>query len=224
MGISTDSNFKYNAKGDWITSCNRNHLERHVRKGGEVFDSIGKQIAGKFVDGMMLSQDFAQLALLHRFNKDDLIWIISSVTAAGLDGDIPNPCVQDGSPRLLGCVLLQNQFFLERIMTNANRLMNNDEFVESVINGRFKKGYADASNQVKTANLRTEAIMEASVSVGKVCYEQVSAANGPPPDFVVESGGTGVATAKPPGGCGCASLIILGFTLGAATTMWALSP
>ncbi len=223
MGISTDSTFKYNAKGDWITSCNRNHLLQHIRKGGEVFDSVGKQIAGQFVDGMMMSKDFAELALSHRFNKDDLIWIIIFITAAGIDGEIPNPCVQDAMPRLLGCVLLQNHVLLEQVMINANRLLNDDEFIESVVNGRFKSQYVNATLQQRTANLRREAISKASVSVGKACYDHITAVNGPPPEFVVDSGGSGVETAKPPGGCGCAALIILLATLGITSSVWALA-
>ncbi len=212
MGLSTDSNFKYSAKGDWATSCNRNHLARHVREGGMVSDPIGHEIAGQFVDGMMLSQDFAQLASLHRFNREDLILVISAATEAGLKGEIPSPCVQDGFPRLLGCVLLQNHDFLEGIMRLSNRLAGNDEFIAEI-----NANPIQASDAVRRA-----AIIKITSTVGKGVYERVTAANGPP-DFGVEVGGQGMANATPPGGCGCASIILLGFFLGAAGAVWTLN-
>lgn len=161
MSLSTASNFKYSAKGDWATSCNRNHLASHVREGGMVSDPIGHKIARQFVDGMMLSQDFAQLASLHRFNREDLILVISAATEAGLKGEIPNPCVNDsGYQVLLGCVLLQNHDFLEGIMRLSNRLAGNDEFIAEI-----KANLSEEPDAVRRA-----AIIKITSTVGKGVY------------------------------------------------------
>lgn len=65
------------------------------------------EIAGRFVDRMMLSEDFTALASLHQFSRDELVYIIIIATESGLLEDIPSPCVNDVVPRLLGIVLLQ---------------------------------------------------------------------------------------------------------------------
>lgn len=218
MGIDTASNFKYHLRGEIITNACSRQLLRHVEEGGSLRDPVGSEIASKFVDGMMLSEDFASLVSLHQFSRDELVYVITIATESGLTVEIPSPCVNDVYPRLLGVVLLQNRDCTAGLLSEARR-MESDQALKTFFEDKDKFPNVDVSDRQKL--VKQAAIGMVTKVFAKRIYTRITEANGPP-EFTVRAGGTGLSSAKPPGGWGCASLIIMGFTLGSASCLWCL--
>jgi hypothetical protein len=203
MGISTDSDFQWTAKGDWQTSVYRNLLRSHIMEGGTGNDPVGREIILRYIGALMLSSDFQKVVARYRFNAIDLKNVISAAISAGLSGDIPSPFIQDGIPRPLGCVLLEKKSAIIPIMQMVNE--TEARHIETV---RESLG-PDADARDCATLGRCTAITEATIEVGLHHFHYITKRNGPA-NVEINQNGEGLPSADPPGGCGCAPLLILG--------------
>ena len=204
MSVSTLSDFKWSAKGDWQISVYSSMLCEHVQKGGAGHDQVGGEIIDKLIAAKMQSPDFRELCIRHKFNNQDLHNVVSTAIAAGLDGDLPGVFIKDGGPRLLACVLIDKKSAITEIMTRV--LMTESEHIAAA-----KKAHPDIIEPGLIAMVgRDAAVTKATLEVGKLHYDFITKTNGPE-ETTVDSNGKGLPSSQPPGGgCGCASLIVLG--------------
>lgn len=204
MSVSTDSDFKWTAKGDWQTVTYRNLLCDHIEQGGTGDDQVGSEIIKKYIGALMLASDFRELAAHYRFNTADLHNVISMVISAGLEGELPSPFIQDGIPKLLACVLVEKKAAITAIMqrvnqTEASHVEEAKELHPNVTEPRDRAIFG-----------RINAIAEATVEVGRQHYDFITKMNGPA-SATINPNGKGLPTSNVPGGgCGCAPLLILG--------------
>ncbi len=176
--VPTACNFKWNAKGDFALTALRFHFADHLKLGGKPDDQIGMQIIGKFIDTLMLSPDFVDVIQAGNFDRDNLIDIVVTATNLGIEGELPSPCVQDGFPMPIGCVLVQRKEILIHIIQEVNKRLGPDS----------------------TAFDKVNAIIEATIPVAKAYYATILIKNGPA-DFTIDASGKGVSSPIPPGGC-----------------------
>jgi hypothetical protein len=204
MSVSTDSDFKWTAKGDWQTSVYRNLLRDHIKAGGRGDDLVGIQIISKFVNAVILSSDFRDLVSLHRFNAKDIRDVVSSAISAGLEGQLPSPFIQDGFPRVLGCILIENKTAITSIMRMVNETQM--RHIQAITDAH---GHNLNPKECRVLG-RFSAISEASVEVGRFNYDYITQKNGPA-QVTIKINGQGLLTADAPGrGCGCAPLLLFG--------------
>ncbi len=202
MSISTDSDFKWTLKGDMQTSAARNQLADHIKAGGLPDDEVGRKIVAKFLDALFLSPDYQSFVVGCGFNRSDLESILGYAIAAGLDGEIPSPCVQDGFPRLLGCILLEKKEALQEISSRIREAGNGTT-------GSLGSAIGDLKPSTVAAIDRDNAIADATIEVGRKYYEYITSHNGAA-DFQINRAGSGLASTQSQSGCGCMSLILAG--------------
>jgi hypothetical protein len=203
MSVSTDSDFRWTLKGDVQTTAYRNLLGDHVKAGGTGDDQIGSEIIQKYIGALMLAEDFQRLTAHYRFNSMDLHNIISTAIAAGLEGEMPSPFIQDGLPRLLACVLVEKKAAITEIMQKvAEAELHQSEFAQDI--------HTDEEFIPLATQKKIDAILNATLEVGRKHYDYITGMNGPP-DVAINQNGKGLISSKNPGGgCGCAAVLLLG--------------
>lgn len=170
-------------------------IKRHLGVNGHILDRVGKELTVQFVVAAMNNPAIKDAARHYGFTIDDLCMMY----AAMVECVMPNPLIKDstGFAQYL-CASLQfiEPFRVENIMGTIHKELRPE----------------------MTDEERKSAIIEAAQTCSEQTWLQHTASRGEA-EFSIEPSGTGSKSAS-----GCASLIILGFTLGAATTLWALSP
>jgi hypothetical protein len=87
----------------------------HLSRGGSVYDDVGRQLVGKFVNEALKTPSIREAMHRYDFDANDLCVIY----AESIDSLMPNPCIETGGPMLAGSLAFIEPFRIEAFLGQA---------------------------------------------------------------------------------------------------------